>query len=705
MNGRTRDELSKIATLIEKGRFSKPPRFYSIVEQRLVSIESALTMQEANENFLVDIDTGLVGLENEVNMLKLELELLEQTSHPLGETLQILATSGQMFREFIKRLDPITATNLCSSSKSFRERCKQAEVWKLLFNRDFKGEEKLSNESYFQAYQRLLKGDVRIDDMQVLTIKDFRKFPQQALLIYNDILDFSINAMKKPGIDWLDVQDDNQDEVDQAAVMVIYLMQRELFLQDFDDDIFNDVTSVLVNIDLPEEFADFLESSEMKVAHLEFFATTNKVFEGFVEPFTHEDYIRVLKKILPPPDRLFRWLPKAMESLENPPIKLNDRDLGIRNDILKAVLTDNLYLWIFNPLNEAFMSGMLTAWKDLRKFIMDEGYEEISEEISEEAIDGGCRCFENIKGFINRRSSCFMDSTLMAMFSVKESPFYQAMIIEDINLEGAPLVCDEDFNEDRALRREVQELLREDIEQIHQGERVKCTVLRNVLGKVCRINIKKEQNLSKGEHDPSEFYERLVSIMNYNPMIISDEVFRARDNFGLDSKLTSQQTFTANKLTLRADHTNFIKWPQTWENPYFEAPPPKGVLELKEFIYTKSRINFVEAEVIVVHLDRSVGDFGGFESVFERDETELNEKNVPVDDELIVFGITYRLCTVVYSPFEAHWATLIRCSGQWLNYDDTFTKEPISMRKVKNSHAENLINTRGLMFFYYRVEK
>src|SRR5579885_1358623 len=82
-------------------------------------------------------------------------------------------------------------------------------------------------------------------------------------------------------------------------------------------------------------------------------------------------------------------------------------------------------------------------------------------------------------------------------------------------------------------------------------------------------------------------------------------------------------------------------------------------------------------------------------------ELAVDNTEIIVSPEFVVNGISYILRAVVYSVFIGHFGTLLNCGGEWFSYNDLETDKIIAERKIDKSNAEQLINTRGVLFFYY----
>lgn len=361
--------------------------------------------------------------------------------------------------------------------------------------------------------------------------------------------------------------------------------------------------------------------------------------------------------------------------------------------------------------------------------------------ITGEAPPGYDDCYDALIGPFNQQgNSCFMDSTLVCMFAFKNSPYYQKLIVENARTDTKFTVCSNDRARDRALRLQIQDLLREDVSILMSGrKRFHCTNLRRVLGGLCA----KEgtlQDMSQGTHDPAELYARLVDAIGYSPITVRTVVYRARDEDGTDEVLLNESVTETEMLpSLRASDDSMFAaaWPYSWQSEYENMLSTSD--RNRPFIKTVRQI--LRADAIVVHIDRSVAAgeqlpverpfapainplltlFGSDEGVYippefesfeafeqpsnpaKRNEARVNARPIAVETEMNVNGVLYVLKGVVYSPNDGHYASLLHCGNHWFNFNDLQADQPISRAPVSEEQAALLMNTRGSLFFYYPV--
>jgi hypothetical protein len=311
-------------------------------------------------------------------------------------------------------------------------------------------------------------------------------------------------------------------------------------------------------------------------------------------------------------------------------------------------------------------------------------------------------CYEAISGFRNARGSCFMDATLMAMFAFRNSPFNRLLQIQDF-ANDANRVCKPTETQDTALRAKIQTALRTSVEAMIEGTAGVCSQLRSLLGTQCRLN--GDENLGTGWHDPSELYARLMKALNFYPIAT-----RITKNYIADPEYDSpvvmlrdsdvERTFSMNPLHVANEELQVIRWPDTWRSSidFTSTPHPQDPQRMLSMYSTTS---ILSADCIVVPLYRGSGEYiqGEWPVVISR-EVKVNE----FFDINIVGGITrrYTLSAVVYLPFgdDVHYVTLLRCGDNWLIYDDMQPVD-ISQKRVPKAVATNIINHRGVLFFYY----
>lgn len=259
-----------------------------------------------------------------------------------------------------------------------------------------------------------------------------------------------------------------------------------------------------------------------------------------------------------------------------------------------------------------YMDEELAAASD-EEFVVSADEEIVAERIVAEATEEEYGlCNEGIIGFNNpHKTSCFMDSTLMAMFALKFNPFYPNLIDKDLILDpNSPdytSVCNNTPAQDIKLRGMIQGALRLDITRIMGGDVFACSLLRKLLGKDCRVGDWQE-DLSLGTHDPSELYTRLMGALNYSPIKYRENRYVSNNAAGTDEELVYSKVIDDNMLSPLAasDPTlNRISWPATWNADYNFFVNSRGAQQ-----YTKTAITILKADCIVVHLDRRKHRYG-----------------------------------------------------------------------------------------------
>lgn len=315
--------------------------------------------------------------------------------------------------------------------------------------------------------------------------------------------------------------------------------------------------------------------------------------------------------------------------------------------------------------------------------IPEEETEEVPSEEGRELV-----LHKGLRGFHNPTDYCFMDSTLLAMFALRGSPFYTHLIEKDYQ-PGGNLLCGSDASKDTKIRRDIQRQLREDVASLLKGKaRYTCSRLRTLIGKDCRTG--NMQDLSDGMHDPSEFYSRLMDALNYEPMVYTE--FREKEENGVWKAATVVRPTRASHLTLRADSTDRIMWPESWN------PVETEIVKIgDEEILTRSRTTISSADVFVVHLDRRD---------YEKSETYVNDVEVPVEEEFRVElsngeERVYSLGAVVYTPHNAHYHCMVKSKGKWYDYNDLKTTQIIEMSRIPDEKAIRKIWKRGSLFVYF----
>lgn len=364
-------------------------------------------------------------------------------------------------------------------------------------------------------------------------------------------------------------------------------------------------------------------------------------------------------------------------------------------------------------------------------------------------------CFPVIYGPTNPGNSCFMDSTLVSMFAFKGSPFLNMLtrpfpekmetVCVDSNatvairtsikqemakqglIAGDPVSAQKiqekfglSYNnyvesqvrifkhtrpdvvrkleldseaEDRKLRQNIKDVLINDVKNITGGkQKFYCSILRKLVGKDCKGG-GNGQDLSVGFHDPSELFTRLTSALNYETISKIDTTYRALDDKGtgmvatnrLESKSSTLPPLRVSDMTLRR-----VAYPDSWDSPWNYVDTIRETATVKGK-WTKTSMTIEEAEVIVVHLDRS----------FPGHPTRVNKRRIVVDSDMRVKGQIYLLRAVVYPPVEGHYTAYLKCGDHWFSYNDSNNVNPLGENIVDSAKVKDDMETKGVLFFYY----
>ena len=299
----------------------------------------------------------------------------------------------------------------------------------------------------------------------------------------------------------------------------------------------------------------------------------------------------------------------------------------------------------------------------------------------------GLICHPNVRGFSNpTMTSCFMDSTLLAMFSHKGSPFFANMIEKPVS--SGELTCSDDPERNEELVNRIRNLLAKDIQAILNGGAKVCSQLRTALGRDCRIG-DWERDLSKGMQDPGELYGRLTRALGYEPLELQYRKFRTQGDQMSDPR--SDPPVGAQMLdpvNARNDDLEVITWPGPWGPS--EIDVEDGVLH--------TELSVLKADVIVISVDRR--------DSLKGPDTKLTSRRLKIDQVLNVrlkSGVEKRftLGSVVFSPTDGHFASLLKCESDWFIYNDLNVSKPFEENREETSSAIKKIETRGVLLFYY----
>ena len=322
-------------------------------------------------------------------------------------------------------------------------------------------------------------------------------------------------------------------------------------------------------------------------------------------------------------------------------------------------------------------------------------------------------CYRNLFGPLYRSASCFMDSTLMAMFAVKGSPFTENMLAKQLDLSQAPTACDwDDINSDHTKRQNIFESLRGDIGPILSGSDNKvCSRLRRFIGRECRTDPRMDD--FRGSSDPLEFYQRLCAALNYFPMVLESRNFWALTPEGDGEQQSSTHNEHASILpSIRIVGHQGQRIETVWPGPFSQKVyefQERGWEENRDFKWRSNDTAVNRADAIVVHINRR-----------DPNRTQyVSTKQVRVYDEMFVpvgnVQERYILRSAVYSFDEGHYTSYIRCGNQWYLYNDTQVKPKGNNRKGETfalmrdehmvDHKEVMItlSRRGALLFYFKA--
>lgn len=219
-------------------------------------------------------------------------------------------------------------------------------------------------------------------------------------------------------------------------------------------------------------------------------------------------------------------------------------------------------------------------------------------------VPGYDDCLYGIRGYQNPHTSCFMDSTLLAMFAFRNSPFTDNLIDTPLRPNTGFATCNADPARDQYLRTLVDTHLREDYSNLSSGAaNVMCSKLRMVLGKGCNLSGLPQDDFSQQMADPQELYLRLLNVLGYEPIEFTETVMRASSVDGANATAGNRQLQRGTMLPgLRADNLDLqrVSWPDSWNTAY------ENVNSGDNMTYRRSEYNIIRADCIVVHVDRSV---------------------------------------------------------------------------------------------------
>jgi hypothetical protein len=332
------------------------------------------------------------------------------------------------------------------------------------------------------------------------------------------------------------------------------------------------------------------------------------------------------------------------------------------------------------------VGDLKAATKALHKAVMvfqdDETEETQAEDETEDSSVVHYECHPGVAGFKNPGTSCFMDSTLMAMFFLQNSPFYE---IFTSTFDAKTMSCSSDPVKNARLKKQVRDLMKSDVDKILAGTAgYECKALRKLIGDTCKGG-ENEQDMSKGMHDAGEFLLRLLSIMNYTPMQLMDTISYPDQPDREGDSVKMSEVWLNVPTTQGKPH---ISWPDYWSPSIFYNEITNQKVQTDR--------NFVSAEVIIVHVTRGAPGSG----------LGLNNRPITLDREMRVTFTSgearaYVLRAAVYPPNAGHYCALLKCNENWYKYDDQEADEPYQSNQLSDSEVEKILSTKATLLFYY----
>ena len=459
--------------------------------------------------------------------------------------------------------------------------------------------------------------------------------------------------------------------------------------------------------------------------------------DGVLQPDWNPTYTNMTKLIA----AATRMAPATIPLIETTMLRFSD-PLELRHSFDYTVNWENAWAFLIIGKMQGSDLGRL---KDRFENVISTR-ETTSSLLTGGAIPGYDDCLDNIIGPYNTSNSCFMDATLLAMFAFKNSPFYENMIIKEFEYDPAHgTVCSDNVAEDLRIRRLIQATLREDVNRLMNGEKnFNCSLLRRYLGQLC-TNDGLNEDLSVGRHDPAELYGRLTNALGYYPITYVETASRASDELGTNEVVTRSielpQVFLPSLSTGNPALLG-VSWPASWAGAY------ENIFSGDNLTFRRVSYDIRRSDCIVVHINRrytqqdimeqeaieaskssemtppakgmdlmslfglpgagqpAITPMGQPMSFRPRqpdlqDQSLVNPRHLNVDQEFNVGGRNFVLRAVVFSPYDGHYATYLKCGTGWFLYDDTNTANLISQKPVADDAVRNMIETRGVLLFYY----
>ena len=318
-----------------------------------------------------------------------------------------------------------------------------------------------------------------------------------------------------------------------------------------------------------------------------------------------------------------------------------------------------------------------------------------------------------LNGLKYNANSCYMDSTLLALFGMPNKTISDNILNKDLNeLKTYQLIwtrCNKDLDEDIKGRQKIQRGLI-DVTMYMRGlskSPSNCKPLRLLL-KNC---IQAQPFHGNGTQDAGEFLVYLFNMFQVNVATTFREIYGSND---LDNEYTDDWILTSRNREINDsvivdivstslmdnddnyDITNYID--QTIETTV-EYWKPYPTRPQETFIRKREIFRFEESPIIIFKLDRTYGE-PSFEGGEYKVKTNNIWKKVIAPEFMLLNNKKLYLSAIVVHSGSEHYVCNVKCENEWFFYDDmySFVRHTGSYSNMLKTKPDPM--SHGTIYFY-----
>ena len=303
-----------------------------------------------------------------------------------------------------------------------------------------------------------------------------------------------------------------------------------------------------------------------------------------------------------------------------------------------------------------------------------------------------------IGGFKNESNSCYLDSTLLALFHFPNNQFLSV-------LTDAPLILIDD-KKGSQLGTQLINALVQMYDVVSSGNVLYCTDLRQLIYQYDKY-YRKEHTIEKlkwktEQLEPADvlmFFERLVDLPRH--VQTQTEVYATNKKSKIvkredkilvrSSKSTTSSSILIDAADLFGKTTVSLKSyiPKYYIDQTFDedAPWKPSEIKKKSFLRRIEKITYLSAPYLFVHISRLMDDtkLKTFVNAPTKIKLKNNKKNLYLQSIIVHHG----------NGSGGHYTCFIKCKNQWYHYDDLSFKGKL----VKIGDFDALIKWKDMYIF------